>query len=222
METIAEWSRYCKENVTAGYTPGGDASNIPATGELISRFLIEKGIIHEPQDILDVGNGNGRLAIALSMNLNSFSYHGLDVIKPCVEFCKGAFAEDSRYRFTHLDIENKHYWAMGSGKPEGVTFPIASASKDIVVAFSLFTHFETKRAVIRYLSEMVRCLRGGGGIFATWSLTTMCDQVTLNAKHAVFHINDVLKFYEGFKHFEFIALRQGAGSPNQVGIWATI
>ncbi len=221
MENIAEWQAYCKANVTAGYTPKGDAINIPETGVAIANFLSDLMIINPGDSILDVGNGNGRLAIGLSLTATNFTYHGLDVIKPCVEFCQRAFAEDHRYQFTHLDVANQHYWAHGKGKQEQVRFPVPDHSIDTVIAFSLFTHLDTRAASQHYLAEMQRVLRPGGTLFATWSFTSMVDNVTLNAKHAVYHINDVIGFYAPFASWRLIPLNN-PGSPNQVGICAKI
>jgi len=41
-----EWTTHCAHNVTAGYTPGGKAANIPVSGKAIADYLLKQGILY--------------------------------------------------------------------------------------------------------------------------------------------------------------------------------
>lgn len=227
---IKTWEAYCEANVTAGYTPGGKARNIPASGLAIVDFLQAQGVLHNDVSILDVGCGNGRLAIGLDLStLTRYTYHGLEIIKPVVEFCQGAFHNKPHSHFTHLDVYNAHYWPDGKQKAENVTFPVGSGSVDVVTAFSLFTHLESKAQALNYLSEMMRVLKPGGVLFSTWSFTTLRDQVAMNAGHTVWLFKHVLDLMPPTGRYEFLSLDNErfpdwynlTGAPNQAAIVIT-
>jgi SAM-dependent methyltransferase len=226
---IKSWEAYCTANVTAGYTPGGKARNIPSSGKVIVEFLQKLGILQDGVSILDVGAGNGRLAIGLHFStLRDYSYHGLEIIKPCVEFCQLAFNNEPHFRFSHLDIYNAHYWPNGTQKPLEAIYPVESASTDVVIANSVFTHVANSAEAAHYLNEMLRVLKPDGTLYATWSFTTMRNAMAINPKHTVWHFSTVLALLNGLD-YHFLSLENDAfpnwhtitGAPNQVAIVVT-
>lgn len=213
------WADYCEEHITAGYTPGGQKRKMPVTGVMVAEFLRDYGLLYEGVRVLDVGCGNGRLAMGLSQIADDFEYYGLEVIEPCVRFCRQAFKGDGRFRFWHLDIKNDRYWPDGRLSPNEVVYPLPARSVDTVIAMSLFSHTATIAVAQRNLAEMRRVLKADGDLFATWSFTTQREATSESAKHTIYHVNEVLRMYGKFyKHMELVVL-PFKGVPNQVGIW---
>lgn len=164
--TPEHWLDQCKR-ISAGYLPGGDRSLTYHTGVIIAENLIARGFLVPGDRILDVGSGNGRLAMGLAAVEFPCSYTGLEVIAPCVSFCTQAFAGFDWFRFVHLDLRVKHYWPKGKGDPGRVVYPVPSESIDKVLALSMFSHTGTVRAARRNLGQMYRVLAPGGAAFTT-------------------------------------------------------
>lgn len=217
---IKSWEAYCEANVKGGYTPGGNARNLPGSGLALVQFLQRLNILHDHISVLDVGCANGRVAIGLDLSdLRYIAYHGLEIVKPAFEFCVQAFQSKSHFHFTHLDIYNARYWPGGTIKPLNVVYPIEAASVDVVIANSVFTHVHSYAEAQHYLAEMLRVLKPGGTLFSTWSFTTLRDQVAINAKHTIWHINKVLQLFSGLD-YRFLALENDT-TPNQAAIVVT-
>jgi SAM-dependent methyltransferase len=166
--TAQEWIEYCRANISAGYVPDGDKAQVYVMGAKLAEIFHEHLPWQAGDSILDVGSGNGRLAFGLLGS--GLIYHGLEIIRPCVEFCHAAFAEYPEFHFYHLDLYNEHYWAVGKTKQDQVTYPIPDASIDYVVAHSLFSHTGTISNARRNLEEMKRVLKPGGLLCSTWFL----------------------------------------------------
>ena len=118
--------------------------------------------------LLDIGSGQGRLAIGLAHALPGLhAYWGVDVSQPSVEWCRRniqAFRPNFQFLFT--DFSNDRY------SPNGVTFrpplqlPFADSSFDVIFLYSVFTHMDAGD-VSAYLAEVARLLRPGGRMLCT-------------------------------------------------------
>ena len=217
---IKTWEAYCEANVTGGYTPGGKPTLIPSSGLALVQFLQRLNILRDHVYILDVGCANGRVAIGLDLsNLRYYSYRGLEIVKPAVEFCQRAFHNKPHFHFTHLDIYNARYWPNGTIKPLNVVYPLDDNTVDVVIANSVYTHVHSYAEAQHYLDEMQRVLKPGGVLYSTWSFTTLRDQVAINAKHTIWHINKVLQLLSGLD-YRFLALENDT-TPNQAAIVVT-
>jgi len=76
----------------------------------------------KPSDrIIDVGCGNGRLAIPLTEF--DVGYLGIEVVRESVEFCKRAFEPWPHLRFSHIDVRTSNS-PDGSIAPTDVVFPV--------------------------------------------------------------------------------------------------
>lgn len=154
----------CKK-IKAGYTPGGSKAETYHSGVKLANMLLDDGFITPSDRVLDVGCGNGRLAMGLySIGLDT--YTGMDIIPQCIEFCRDTF-KGTGYRFYKLNNRNSHYHD-GELAPHDVKYPISSNSIDIVIAFSFFSHTATVRVAQAHLAEIKRVLRSGGVLFSTW------------------------------------------------------
>lgn len=170
MRTPKEWADVC-EQISAGYVPDSGKRSTFASGQEYRRLYLQPlkdavSLWHDGAVVVDIGSGNGRLAMVLCEE--PITYHGLEIIKGSVEFCRMAFRDHLNFHFHHLDIHNGHYNGRGAMQPESATFPLPDESADLVLASSLFSHLTPLAAVSRYLSEVHRILKPGGKFYSTW------------------------------------------------------
>jgi SAM-dependent methyltransferase len=145
---------------------GGD---FRAIGAEFKGHFVELGGLRPDHDVLDVGCGAGRMALALSGWLNG-SYEGLDTYRDAVDWCRSEITpRHPNFRFQFVDVANGQYNPHGSQQPETVRFPYADQAFDFAFLTSVFTHL-LPTAVDRYLAELARVLRPGGVCFATYFL----------------------------------------------------
>ena len=165
MRTPEQWVEIC-QGITAGYTPGGRKEDTYPSGVILADILYRLGVWQPGDSIVDIGSGNGRLAMGFYGQ--DITYTGLEIIKPCIEFCQEAFRDIPGFEFIHVDLQNGHYWGKGAIKPGVQQYPVASHSADVVIAESVFSHTGTI-AIARWLyGEMTRIARPGGKLFSTW------------------------------------------------------
>lgn len=155
----------CK-HINAGYTPGGNKIHTYSSGITLALLLQKIGAIQENDVILDVGSGNGRLAMGL-YKLGYRQYFGLEIIPQCVEFCKKTFAPEPGFKFIRLENSNHHYF-QGKKSAEDVSYPIPDNSIDVAVALSFFSHTGTLQVARRHLDEIKRVCKPGSKVYSTW------------------------------------------------------
>jgi SAM-dependent methyltransferase len=149
-----------------GYAGGGD---FRAIGAGFKRHFVELGGLEPGHDVLDVGSGPGRMALALTGWLRG-RYEGFDVYRAAVEWCAGAISpRHPNFHFRFVDIANAEYNPLGSYQSEELRFPYDDRSFDFAFLTSVFTHLRPA-AMENYLSELERVLRPGGVCFATYFL----------------------------------------------------
>lgn len=141
----------------------------------------------EPDHLLDIGCGYGRLAYGLRRRDFRGGYAGFDILSRHIAWLVENFAasaDDGRYRFDHADIYNERYNPTGK---KGTELPLAYEPEtfDALVSLSVFTHLYEEEAV-RYVRQLARLLQDGG----LWVTTFFCvpDGVTWSEapKEAVF------------------------------------
>ncbi len=133
--------------------------------EIIERFS-PAGLWREGGTILDIGCGNGRLAIPLTTHY--VRYIGVEPIAACVEFCKRVFAPWPNFRFVHVNLKNEYYNPGGTVEPLEFVFPVEDQSVDTILFASVFTHLGTLQVCKHYLDEALRVLKLGGRIGCSW------------------------------------------------------
>jgi SAM-dependent methyltransferase len=121
-------------------------------------------LVTEGDHILDLGCGPGAMAAPLGRLLGEDGrYVGVDVHRPSIQWCRGTFCDDPRYRFELAPGEDPG----GRGRTvRKYRFPVPDASQDFILAKSLFTHLLEPQAS-HYLSEIRRVLRPGGRAMLT-------------------------------------------------------
>lgn len=140
------------------------------------RRLSEIAGLTEASQILDIGSGQGRLAIGLRAAMPNIRYVGIDIDRRSVAWCQRNIASfGGNFRFIHVDLANARYNPNGTPFVPPVQLPVADRAFDVIFLYSVFTHMLTPD-VERYLSEIARLLRPGGKALFTVYAEEDCDE----------------------------------------------
>ena len=85
------------------------------------------GLWNEGDYIVDIGSGNGRLAIPWSEF--DVKYLGIEPMRECVDYCKAAFREWPHIQFQHVDLQNDMYNPRGAVRAETSGFRSPTAKR---------------------------------------------------------------------------------------------
>jgi ubiquinone/menaquinone biosynthesis C-methylase UbiE len=133
----------------------------------VERLMAVCGL-NEGSSLLDIGSGQGRLAIGIQRRLpNIKHYIGVDVHAPSVAWCNRHIGRLSRLRFMHINVHNARYNKKGEPVDSRFHLPFVAASFDIVYLYAVFTNM-TAQQVSVYLGEIARVLKPNGRMFATF------------------------------------------------------
>jgi SAM-dependent methyltransferase len=151
--------------------PDTEIASFRRLGALLVGRLVDEVGLEPHHNVVDIGSGIGRVAIPLTQYLTAKgSYHGLEVIKPAVEWCKSNISSSyENFQFTHLDVHNPHYNRRGRLTLKEVVMPIKERSADVVFLASVFTHIGEEDAIF-YVHQIARMLKPGGRLWSTWFL----------------------------------------------------
>lgn len=113
--------------------------------------------------VLDIGCGSGRVAQALTAYLSDAgSYLGVDSAEAPIRWCREHITPlYPTFRFELVAAHNASYSPHAPAISSGFRFPVESASIDVALASSLFTHLMPEDAAI-YTAALHRALRPGG------------------------------------------------------------
>lgn len=133
----------------------GPVQAFRTSAEQAMALLDRLGWLRPDLRVLDFGCGPGSLVARFAAVLGPEGrFRGLDIHTPSIEWCRRAFAHDTRFSFERLDPAASGEW------------PATAGSWDLVLAKSVFTHLlepEAKRA----LAEIRRVLAPGGRAMIT-------------------------------------------------------
>lgn len=148
---------------------GGDRRDFRALGDKWLETFIHVADLEPHEQVLDVGCGVGRMAVALTGYLApDASYDGFDIVRQGIEWCQRAIT--SRYpsfRFQHADLYNGEYNPRGTVQASEYRFPYGDGSFDFVFLTSVFTHM-LPPDIRHYLAEVRRVLKPNGRCLVTW------------------------------------------------------
>lgn len=140
-------------------------------GRHLATLLEEHAGLEPCSQVLDIGCGIGRAAVALTSILDEEgSYDGFDVSARDIAWCRRQITPRfERFRFHLADVGNSEYNTRGREPADSYRFPFPDASFDVALAASVFTHL-LEGGVRRYLAETARVLRPGAALLATFFL----------------------------------------------------
>jgi ubiquinone/menaquinone biosynthesis C-methylase UbiE len=132
------------------------------------RYFVELCDLRAGEAVLDVGSGEGGVAVQLTKYLDrSGRYEGLDIRGHEIERCSRAITPRyPHFRFRVADVHNTLYNPKGRFKASEYRFPYDDASFDFVCLISVFTHMGTDE-IDNYLREIARVMRPGGRCLIT-------------------------------------------------------
>ena len=140
-----------------------------AIGAEFVGHLIDLAALRENSAIIDIGCGQGRLALPLTYTLSpKGSYIGLDIVADGIRWCQEVIAPlHPRFSFRHVDVYHPLYNPAGTMRCPNVSLPVGDDVAELIVMTSVFTHFDQAMART-YAKEVARILKPGGICFATF------------------------------------------------------
>lgn len=162
--TRSEWIRVMNTAKVGHFTNDRGADYDQAWRE-VSAWR-DEGLWKEGDHIVEVGSGNGRLAVPFTEF--DVTYLGVEPMRECVEYCKRVFEPWPNFRFVHADVYNGAYNPHGRLRPEEFRFPLHDDSVDVLIFASVFTHLANLDAARRYIAETFRTLKPGGKAKLSW------------------------------------------------------
>lgn len=134
-------------------------------GKEILSLLEENAQIKPSSDILEIGCGCGRTAIALADYLTTGSFTGMDIEEVSLASCsKNNKLKKNNFQFDFLNVQNDEFNPDGEFDASEYKFPYPDNSFDTIYLISVFTHMLTDD-IKNYNKEMARMLKPGGTIF---------------------------------------------------------
>ena len=146
------------------------AENYLAQGQHQLKLLVKFAGLQPDHNVLDIGSGIGRTAIALTGYLDkNGTYEGFDVVKRGVEWCNSKISkENTNFNFKYVPLFNDLY-NTATLKASEFKFPYQENSIDVAFSFSVFTHMQIVE-IQHYFYEIKRVLKPGGICFSTFFL----------------------------------------------------
>ena len=119
---------------------GGDWENM---GKNLSRFAQSLGLKPDMK-VLDFGCGSGRLAYALSRDLNLSAYVGIDIVEELLDYAISKCPKSYKFVINH-----------------SLSIPIDDLKFDFAFGFSIFTHL-LQTEIMLYSQQIFDLLKPGG------------------------------------------------------------
>jgi len=141
------------------------------------------------KDILDIGCGNGMVALYVAENYDVKSITGIDL-----NACNVKIANDQKIK------KNKGNVEFHVGNAQNLS-EIKSNSVDIIINIESAFHYPQKRL---FIEEIYRILKPGGQFIIADILTTAKENSLLKGwkKKMKFHHWPLSKYQEAFKHYD--------------------
>jgi ubiquinone/menaquinone biosynthesis C-methylase UbiE len=169
----------------------GSVDGFKRSGRRLVELLVDFNALTPDSRVLDIGSGNGRLAVALVPYLSSQgSYDGLDIVETGIRWGnKEISSKLPNFTFTFADIINSEYNPRGRVKASDYRFPYSDNSFDLVVLVSVFTHM-LPSDVTHYVHEIARVLKPQGFCFSTHFLINSESRQLMNNPSCSVHFKE--------------------------------
>lgn len=166
----------------------GPGNFIKEGQKLLDQFK-DFGQLAPSDNVLDIGSGIGRAAVALTSYLAPTTrYHGFDPVDKGVNWCnKKISPKFPNFSFEYIPLKNDLYQKSGQSATE-FTFPFKEGAWDFVILTSVFTHM-VPQEIDRYLGEIRRMLSPGGRVFATFFIVEAGREISNSAYQFPFEKN---------------------------------
>jgi SAM-dependent methyltransferase len=148
---------------------GGSRRDFRKLGEKWLATFVRIGGLKPSDNVLDVGCGVGRMAVALGGYLDpGAKYRGFDIVPEGIAWCRKAITPRyPQFEFQHADIYHEEYNRSGVLRASEFVFPYPDEAFEFVFLTSVFTHM-LPADVKHYMAEIRRVLRPGGRCLITW------------------------------------------------------
>lgn len=149
----------------------GPLRTFEASGAEFMAYLQLLIKLRPDERLLDLGCGCGLMALHLKEYLDEAgSYAGVDLHSPSINWCtKHISNQHHNFQFELIDVQSLAYNPKGQYSGSNFTFPYESASFDVILLKSVFTHLRPAE-VENYLKEVSRLLKSDGRCLATFFL----------------------------------------------------
>jgi SAM-dependent methyltransferase len=135
--------------------------------------------------VVDIGCGQGRMAIGLTRLLPEARYLGLDVSKRSIDWCKRHIETNHpTFRFIHLDLVNARYNPSGHPMSPEFNLPVPDEEASVAYLWGVVTNMEPD-FLDMYARELGRMLKPGGRLFLTANVEDDVPQFSVNPPNYV-------------------------------------
>jgi SAM-dependent methyltransferase len=135
------------------------------------RYFKDVCELEPDESVLDVGSGNGRVAIPLTALLAPEGrYEGFDIVPAKVKWCADHITPRyPNFRFQLANVVNSRYNPEGIRRASEYTFPFPDHEFDFVFVVTVFSYM-LPAEVEHYLFEAARVMRPRGRLLASFLL----------------------------------------------------
>jgi len=178
---------------------------------------------YNPTELLvDLGCGQGRLAIGLTRLFDTARYLGLDVSARSIVWCNKHIGQRfPSYKFQHVDLVNARYNPHGQSLSEKFRLPVDDGAASIVYLWGVVTNMEPEHLAV-YASEIARMLQPGGKAFLTANLEENVPAVSINPPDYVsFEYHGPLNLVRYEKQYFLEVLERAGLALEQINYHAT-
>ncbi len=175
----------------------GARADFEAAGVFWRDQLVNVHGLSPSGDVLDIGCGIGRNAVALTSHLQSGTYEGFDIVPQFIRWCQRHITpRHPNFRFQLAGVRNRHYNRQGGRPANRYEFPYPPQSFDMAFAASVFTHMEPD-GIRQYLAESRRVLRPGGRLICTFFVLDPVVRDLLERRQGAFSLDHSFVDSEG-------------------------